>query len=108
MSDMGIEVNELLVALLFGGGIGLFHFGGLWYTIRRLSLARNPEYQFFFSFFLRTAISIGLFYLVSGGRWENILAAMAGFLIIRYVIVRKIGITPNSSQSRAEDNTHGY
>lgn len=105
---MGMEVNELLAALLLGAGIGLFHFGGLWYTIRRLSIARNPEYQFFLSFFLRTAISIGLFYLVSEGRWEKILAALTGFMIIRYVMVRKIGITPNSSESRTEDNTHGY
>lgn len=108
MTDMGIELNELLVALILGGGIGLFHFGGLWYTIRRMNDVQNPEYQFILSFFLRTAISIGLFYYISDGRWEKILAALTGFLIIRYVMVRKIGVTPKSSASRSEDNIHGY
>jgi F1F0 ATPase subunit 2 len=108
MTDVGFELKVLIISCLSGGGIGLFHFGGLWWTVRRMNHVRNPAYEFIFSFFLRTGISIGLFYFISDGRWDKILAALAGFLAVRYVMVRKIGVIPNSTVSRTEDKIHGY
>jgi F1F0 ATPase subunit 2 len=104
---MSFGINILLIIFFLGGGIGLFHFGGLWWTIRRLGYVRNQEYVFILSFFLRNGISIGLFYLISQGHWEKILAALAGFLAVRYALVRKIGVIPNPP-ARTGDNVNGY
>lgn len=108
MIDMDIRIHILLISFFLGGAIGLFHFGGLWWTICRIADSRNKDYEFIISFFLRTGISIGLFYLISAGRWEKILAALAGFLAVRYVMVRKIGAITNHLTSVTKDNIHGY
>jgi F1F0 ATPase subunit 2 len=108
MIDTSMGINTLLVTFFLGAGIGLFHFGGLWWTIRRLSHGRNLEYEFILSFFLRNGISISLFYLVSQGHWEKILAALTGFLAVRYVLVRKIGVIPNPPTARTGENINGY
>jgi F1F0 ATPase subunit 2 len=98
----------LIINILLGGGIGLFHFGGLWWTVQRMNHIRNSAYGFVLSFFIRTGISVGLFYLIFDGRWEKLLAALAGFLAVRYIMVRKIGLIPNRSACRTEDKIHGY
>ena len=105
---MDYPITELSIAFLLGGTVGLFHFGGLWFTIRRMSRVRNPEVEFVLSFFLRTAISIAAFFFISDGRWENILAAMAGFLAVRLIMVHRIGPIPKSFAPRTEDQAHGY
>jgi F1F0 ATPase subunit 2 len=105
---MSFGINILLITFFLGGGIGLFHFGGLWWTIRRLSHVRNQEYEFILSFFLRNGISIGLFYLISQGHWEKILAALAGFLVVRFALIKKIGVIPNPPAARTGDNVNGY
>jgi F1F0 ATPase subunit 2 len=108
MINMEIEIKELFISILLGGGISLFHFGGLWWTVQRMKHVRNSPYEFILSFFLRTGISIGLFYLISGGRWEKLLPALAGFLAVRYIMIRKIGIISNPSACRTEDKIHEY
>ncbi|MFW5855346.1 MAG: ATP synthase subunit I, partial [Thermodesulfobacteriota bacterium] len=85
-----------------------FHFGGLWFTIHRLTRVRHPEVEFVLSFFLRTGISIAAFFFLSGGQWEKVLAALAGFLAVRLVMVRRIGAIPKSFAPRTEDRVHGY
>jgi F1F0 ATPase subunit 2 len=33
---------NLVLSLLIGAGLGLFYFGGLWLTVRRLPFTRHP------------------------------------------------------------------
>jgi F1F0 ATPase subunit 2 len=105
---MDFSTTELFFTFLLGGGVGLFHFGGLWFTIHRLTRVRHPEVEFVLSFFLRTAFSIAAFFFISGGRWEKILAALAGFLAVRLVMVRRVGPIPKSFVPCNEDRVHGY
>lgn len=103
-----MNITELSLPFFLGGAVGLFHFGGLWFTIERLTRVRHPEVEFVLSFFLRTSISIAAFFFISGGQWEKILAALAGFLAVRLVMVRRIGPLPISVAPRNEDRVHGY
>ena len=105
---MNIDINGFILTLALGGAVGLFHFGGLWFTIHRLTRVRSPEVEFVLSFFLRTGISVAAFFFISGGKWERILAALAGFLLARSVMVRRIGPIPKAFDSRSEDRVHGY
>lgn len=78
----------IIAALLIGGGLGLFYFGGLWMTVRRAACAPQPELLFCMSFLMRTGAVLLGFYMLTGGRWERLAAGMAGFLLARTLLIR--------------------
>jgi F1F0 ATPase subunit 2 len=78
-------------SLAAGSLIGLFYFGGLWLTVQALPRAGNPAVLLLASFLGRTAVSLSAFYWIMDGRWERLLAAMAGFLIARYFLTQRYG-----------------
>lgn len=74
-------MNMLLVATAFAAGamLGLFFFGGLWFTIVRLPTARHPAILALASFWLRAvAVVAGVFFFVERG-WQYGLILLAGF-----------------------------
>jgi F1F0 ATPase subunit 2 len=81
----------VVFAVVAGGIIGVFYFGGLWLTVRALAGARNPGFLILASFVSRTAVALFAFYLLMDGRWQRLLAGMAGFLIARYYMLRRYG-----------------
>ncbi|MCL5123376.1 MAG: ATP synthase subunit I [Deltaproteobacteria bacterium] len=87
---MSIDLSGIPVALFMGTGLGLFYFGGLWLTVKRLSQSSQPALLSLASFFVRTAVALSGFYYVMEGRLALLLAAMTGFLIIRFFLVRLI------------------
>jgi F1F0 ATPase subunit 2 len=78
------------IALLAGASIGLFYFGGLWWTVRRLPRSPNPVLWSFGSFWIRMTISLVAFYSVMGGRPERLLISVLGFTMVRIVLVRRL------------------
>jgi F1F0 ATPase subunit 2 len=89
-----ITVQYVLMAFFVGMGAGLFYFGGLWWTVRRLPSARQPALLTFGSFFVRTGLSLAAFYFASGGHWQRILASLLGFIIVRVFLVRRMRSSP--------------
>lgn len=85
------QAVTLIGAFCAGLVVGLGYFGGLWFTVRYLPRARRPELVSLGSMVLRLALTLMAFYLIMGGRWERLLAALAGFLIMRTVLVRRLG-----------------
>ncbi len=84
--------NEPLIwiwAATAGVLLGLFFFGGLWWTIRKGLTSKLPALWFLGSIVVRTAVVGAGFYFVSGGAWERILACLLGFIVARFVIVRR-------------------
>jgi F1F0 ATPase subunit 2 len=88
---------SLALALIGGAGIGLLHFGGLWWTVRRIGERRNPAALLLASQLLRTGATVLLLYLVAGSAWERLLAAAAGLLIVRRVMARRLGPAPEAT-----------
>jgi F1F0 ATPase subunit 2 len=80
----------LALACVAGVGLGLFYFGGLWLTVRRLPNSPGPALLFMGSFVGRTALTVLGFYFVMDGRWERILACLAGFLLARQVLISRL------------------
>jgi len=76
------------IGLLAGSALGLFFFGGLWWTVQRLPGARRPFLYSFASFAVRAVITLGGFYLVALGSWERLLGCLIGFLVIRMVLMK--------------------
>jgi F1F0 ATPase subunit 2 len=90
---MTIAIGDALLlalALLVGAGLGLFFFGGLWLTLRRLPTARRPALLVFGSLFIRLIVTVFGFYLVMGGSWERLIACMVGFILMRLFLVRRL------------------
>jgi F1F0 ATPase subunit 2 len=84
-------VFSLILALLAGLCLGALYFWGLWFTVRRLSETVKPFRLMFVSYILRIGLILTGFYLVMGGRWERLAAAMVGFLIIREILMLRWG-----------------
>lgn len=88
---MTSDLMILALAFAAGGALGVFYFGGLWFTIQRLPGAERPGLIALISFLLRTVIAIGALALVAGESWQRLLAAVVGFFIARMVLVRRLG-----------------
>ena len=88
MSGLEIRMCALLVGLLSGA----IFFGGLWWTVRAGTVARNPALWFPISLVLRMSlIVVGFYYVVAGG-WQALLLCTAGVLIARAAIFRSIRV----------------
>jgi F1F0 ATPase subunit 2 len=73
---------------------GLFFFGTLWWTVRRLRKASRPHLLLVGSLLLRAAVVLVAFYaLAARGLWAIVPAAL-GFVLARNLLVRRIGPSP--------------
>jgi F1F0 ATPase subunit 2 len=80
------DILTLMLAWLAGGVLGTIFFGGLWWTVRKGVLSKQPALWFFGSLLLRMSIALAGFYLVSGGHWERLLLCLLGFIVARLVV----------------------
>ena len=80
----------LAAALLSGGLLGLFYFGGLWLTVQKLKPEKTPALLLVVSYILRLGLTLVGFYLVSGGQIARLLVSLAGFIIARQLLIRHI------------------
>ena len=76
---------------LAGGLLGLFYFGGLLLTIRKMTQWKQPALLMILSLFVRVAIVISGFYWLTEGQWRELLVAFFGFIVIRMIMVRRFG-----------------
>lgn len=85
------EMSDLVIAIMIslaGFGLGYFYFGGLLWTINRGLTAKKPWLWFLISWWIRTAIVMGSFYILFNGQWQRLVLALGGFLLARLVITR--------------------
>ena len=80
------ETLTLAPAWAAGAALGAIFFGGLWWTIRMGVSSARPALWFFSSLLLRMGVVLAGFYFLSGGRWERLLASLAGFVMARLAV----------------------
>ena len=80
------ETLRLVWAWVAGGMLGALFFGGLWWTVRKGVVSKQPALWFLGSLLLRTGILLAGFYWVSGGHWERLLLCLLGFIMARPVV----------------------
>lgn len=78
----------LTMALLVGMVLGALFFGGLWWTVRRGLASPRPALWFASSLLLRLGIVLTGFYVVGGTDWRRMVACLAGFLLMRILVLR--------------------
>ena len=105
MNEMQTLVLILALALTAGVMLGAVFFGGLWWTVRKGALAKQPVFWFMGSLLLRMSIVLVGFYLVSGGQWERLSACLLGFICARFVIMRFTGppVIPGNIDGKEAD-----
>lgn len=92
---MPVAIDSPLLVLAFalaaGMGLGLVYFLVLWSTVQRLCSSPSPGRLMVFSYAARLALALTGFYYIMGHRWERIVAALAGFIIMRAMLTRLLG-----------------
>lgn len=83
---------QLGLAGAVGCLMGWLYFRGLWETLQRLPRQRHPALWMLGSLLLRMAIVLAGFALLARwGSWPAVLAALAGMLLVRLALQRRLG-----------------
>jgi F1F0 ATPase subunit 2 len=75
-----------LLAVLAGAALGLVFYGGLWWTVLRLSTFRRPGLSVLASLLLRMGLTLTGFYFVAGQDWQRLLLCLLGFVLARAAV----------------------
>jgi F1F0 ATPase subunit 2 len=77
-----------------GASVGLAYFAGLWVSVQQL--ARRPRRHVLLaaSQIGRLGLAGGVFYGLSLEGADRVLAGLGGFLVARWLLVRKVGGVP--------------
>ncbi|RQW90091.1 MAG: ATP synthase subunit I [Geobacter sp.] len=98
---MNFSAINLLLTVLAGVALGLFYFGGLWLTVRKIAVTARPGFLMFGSFVVRLLVTLCGFYFVMDDSWELLVACLAGFLLMRIVLTRLLGSGSSESHLSA-------
>ena len=83
MSEPFILILDWMAGLVLGG----VFFGGLWWTVRRGVVSKQPAMLFMCSFLLRMGITVSGFLLVGRGDWKRLVVCLVGFVMARLVVI---------------------
>jgi F1F0 ATPase subunit 2 len=82
-------VERLAIALVIGVGLGFFYFGGLWFTVQKVTQVKRPFLWLWSSFLIRFFCSCLLFYFLIGFEGDKLLSALGGFFLIRLILINQ-------------------
>jgi F1F0 ATPase subunit 2 len=100
------DVLALALALLAGGLLGVFFFGGLWWTVRKGLASETPALWFLASLVLRTGVTLAGIYFVSQDHWSSLGACLLGFLVARIIVVRWLARPPVGQALQPANRNH--
>jgi len=82
------EIGTMILSLIAGAVLGVFFFGGLWWTTKKAILSKSPALWFLASLFVRLSVTITGFYFIAHDHWERMLICLLGFVIARMIVMR--------------------
>jgi F1F0 ATPase subunit 2 len=85
------NVLGLVFGVVVGMLLGLFYYGGLWLTVRRLHTLARPGVWLFLSLVVRIAVVVAILLILFPGHWERLVAALVGMFVARIALVRSLG-----------------
>jgi F1F0 ATPase subunit 2 len=91
------ETLHLIFALTVGMALGAFFSLHLWKSVHRMTDPSAGMMSSAVGFIVRMAVVVAGFTLVMNGRWERLLAALLGFVVVREVMVRRLGRKPGTT-----------
>jgi F1F0 ATPase subunit 2 len=100
------EIPALALALFAGTLLGVFFFGGLWWTVQKGVTSERPGLWFLGSLLVRTSLILAGFYLAAQGHWSRLVACLLGFLIARFIVVKRFTQAPAEVPIPLEEETN--
>jgi F1F0 ATPase subunit 2 len=91
------EAYHLIFAFAAGMALGAFFTLNLWSVVQKMTDEQTPWYVMYGNFVLRMSVVVLGFYLVMGGRWERMITTLLGFVLMRELLVRRLGRKPGVS-----------
>jgi F1F0 ATPase subunit 2 len=94
---------QLLLAFLGGLAAGWVFFYGLHRTVRALPGSERPALLLIVSLLLRMGLLLGAGWLLFrlGGGLEHLLAAFIGVMLVRFLLLRRLGRGRTESEDRS-------
>jgi F1F0 ATPase subunit 2 len=80
-----------LAGFICGLGLGMLYFGGLYLTLKRLAVSRQPALLTYGSFAARSIVCLLGFYLISRGGLMGLIGSIAGFALMKLALISQIG-----------------
>ena len=99
------EIPALALASLAGALLGVFFFGGLWWSVQKGIVSEWPALWFLGSLLLRTSVILAGFLFLSRGHWSRLVACLAGFVVARIIVVKRLARAPAEQQTPLEEET---
>lgn len=91
----------LIAAFISGAVLAALYLYTLWFTVQRIGRGRHPALWLAASLVARLGVLAAAFYFILGeGHWERLLAALAGFVLLRTITLRRV--RRHIPQSRSE------
>lgn len=81
------EIIYLIFYFIVGFALGLFFFGGLWLTVKKAVTSKMPALLFVSSFIIRVGVVVLVFYFISPGGWQALLASLLGLITARFAVI---------------------
>ena len=91
MSAVYRELVILSGAFSFGALLGAIFFAGLLATVSRVPESKHPYLILILSFVVRISIVMIGLYWIGVDEWERLLAALAGLIVVRILLMRIYG-----------------
>ncbi len=76
-----------MIAFITGLLVGIIFFGGLYWTVQKINEVSNPSILIALSFVLRMAVLLFGLYYVSKSGYKDVLFALAGIMLMRYILI---------------------
>ncbi len=83
-----VDLMTWSLCALGGVALGMFFFGGLWWTVRAIVGSPGSALLQFASLVLRTSTTLVGFYVIGGGDAGRLVACLAGFVLARMLVAR--------------------
>ena len=88
---MTVEASwPYLLGFLGGSGLGIFYFGGLWLTVKKIPVSSNPKRLLLWSAALRLVPTLLALFIVVRVNPGVFLTMLPSFFAVRYVMVRRV------------------
>lgn len=97
------ETVSYITAAVAGLALGVFYWGGLWWTCRRVVDGRAPAALIAVGYFVRLAVVVGAMYVLMQGSYIRLGIIVGAMLLVRLVMTGLISTLDTARDSRGQD-----
>jgi F1F0 ATPase subunit 2 len=81
------EISNMVLPFIVGWLLGILFFGGLWFTVKKLTASKIPALMVLGSFIVRVGIVLIGFYFIGSGDWKKLIVCLIGFIVARFAVI---------------------